>query len=72
LCPDRDPKKLGIEGVEAKVREVAFWEVKSLEQWQAFSSGRPAITSVIEDCKQPYEEAYLSPIAPEADRTVCK
>ncbi|KAF8582323.1 hypothetical protein K439DRAFT_1635430 [Ramaria rubella] len=67
---NRDPTKLHIEGIEAEVRRVAFWEVKSIEQWQAYASGRPATTSVVDDCKQPYEEAYLNPEAQEADHAV--
>ncbi|KAF8517529.1 hypothetical protein BU17DRAFT_91655 [Hysterangium stoloniferum] len=67
---NRDPQKLGIVGMEAEVRRVAFWELKSIEQWQAFASGRPAITSVIDDCARPYEDSYLNPNAPEADGTV--
>ncbi|KAF8499931.1 hypothetical protein JB92DRAFT_3124774 [Gautieria morchelliformis] len=68
---NRDPRTLNIEGIEAEVRQVAFWEAKSLDQWQAFASGRPAaISSLIEDCKQPYEEAYLNPDAQEADHRV--
>lgn len=31
---DRDPKRLGIMGMEADVRRVAFWELKSIEHWQ--------------------------------------
>jgi hypothetical protein len=65
-----------------------FWEVKSIEAWQAcylldclpsecnssqaYASGRPTITSAIEDCKQPYEERFMSPDAKESDGTVCK
>ncbi|GJJ12360.1 hypothetical protein Clacol_006601 [Clathrus columnatus] len=67
---NRDPKRLGITGVEADVRRVAFWELKSIEHWQAFASGRPAIASVVEDCVQPYEEAYIDPNAPEASAVV--
>lgn len=39
---------------------------------KAFASGRPAITSVVEDCTQPYEEAYLDPNAPEGSAVVCE
>lgn len=35
---DRDPKKLNIEGIEAEVRRVAFWEAKSIDQWQVCHS----------------------------------
>ncbi|KIJ44330.1 hypothetical protein M422DRAFT_30475 [Sphaerobolus stellatus SS14] len=67
---NRDPEKLDIHGVEADVRRVAFWEVKSIEHWQTFTSGRPAATSILEDCKQPYEDAFQDPEAKEADSIV--
>jgi len=67
---NRDPTKLGIEGIEADVRRHAFWEVKSIEAWQGYASGRPTITSVLEDCRQPYEERFMSPDAKESDATV--
>ena len=38
---------------------------------QAYASGRPAISSIVEDCEQPYGDAYLNPDAQEADSTVC-